>query len=447
MAEREPKSVTEFRRFLTVAPTADAVDSALWPIALVRARWIVFWERIWPPLAAIATVAGLFLVVSWLGLWLMLPALGPDRRYHRICRPARRRRLAAPARCGFRASMTALRGVDHASGLPHRPATAIADNIATAKDDPWSLALWRAHVERALTSARNLTAGKPAPHVAARDPVAIRALVLILVSRRSSPRAATAPGVSSPPSTGRATSVPADFRLDAWVSPPQYTGKPPVILPGIRPGETAQAQQQPAAISVPAGSVLVVRSSGKAKFDIVTGGGLETAKTADAPQLPSQTDEQRFTIKERGTATVRGVGNDIVWSFNAIPDKAPTIELTKDPEPQARGAVQFTYKMEDDYGVDRCAGDVCAQAGNAPSPPMPPRPLYAAPDVQLVLPQPRTRNGVGQTMKDLSEHPWSGADVLGHAHRARRGRQRRPQRRHRIPAAAAACSPSRWRRR
>jgi uncharacterized protein (TIGR02302 family) len=28
------------------------------------------------------------------------------------------------------------------------------------------------------------------------------------------------------------------------------------------------------------------------------------------------------------------------------------------------------------------------------------------------LPQPRTRSGVGQTIKDLSEHPWSGADVL-----------------------------------
>ena len=30
----------------------------------------------------------------------------------------------------------------------------------------------------------------------------------------------------------------------------------------------------------------------------------------------------------------------------------------------------------------------------------------------LVLPQARTRNGVGQTTKDLSEHPWAGADVV-----------------------------------
>ncbi len=29
----------------------------------------------------------------------------------------------------------------------------------------------------------------------------------------------------------------------------------------------------------------------------------------------------------------------------------------------------------------------------------------------LVLPQARTRSGVGQTLRDLSDHPWAGADV------------------------------------
>ena len=29
-----------------------------------------------------------------------------------------------------------------------------------------------------------------------------------------------------------------------------------------------------------------------------------------------------------------------------------------------------------------------------------------------MLPQARTRNGVGQTIKDLTEHPWAGVDVL-----------------------------------
>src|SRR2546426_8585915 len=39
------------------------------------------------------------------------------------------------------------------------------------------------------------------------------------------------------------------------------------------------------------------------------------------------------------------------------------------------------------------------------------RPLFAPPQFPLVLPNARTRNGVGQTVKDLSEDPYAGADV------------------------------------
>src|SRR5688572_26734407 len=44
--------------------------------ALGRARWSIFWERLWPALASIATAVGLFLALSWGGLWLWLPPLG-----------------------------------------------------------------------------------------------------------------------------------------------------------------------------------------------------------------------------------------------------------------------------------------------------------------------------------------------------------------------------------
>ena len=40
-----------------------------------------------------------------------------------------------------------------------------------------------------------------------------------------------------------------------------------------------------------------------------------------------------------------------------------------------------------------------------------PRPLFPPPQFPLVLPNARTRNGVGQTVKDLSEDPYAGADV------------------------------------
>jgi hypothetical protein len=43
--------------------------------ALQRAKYAVAWERAWPHLARLLSVIGLFLVLSWAGLWLALPFL------------------------------------------------------------------------------------------------------------------------------------------------------------------------------------------------------------------------------------------------------------------------------------------------------------------------------------------------------------------------------------
>jgi uncharacterized protein (TIGR02302 family) len=203
--------------------------------------------------------------------------------------------------------------------------------------------------------------------------------------------------------------APKNFRVDVWVTPPTYTGRPPLILPGIRAGEPVQAA---AVQSVPAGSVLVIRATGTSRLEVLASSGLAAANREGVPQPPAGTEEHRFTIRDDGTVTLRGVrDDDVTFSFSAIPDRTPSIALTKEPEPQARGALQLSYKVEDDYGV------VGAQATFALKPKTnadgsTPRPLYGAPDFSLVLPQARTRNGVAQTTKDLSDHPWAGADVV-----------------------------------
>ena len=51
----------------------DAVSRLQLAQALQRARYAIAWERSWPHLARLLTVVGLFLVVSWAGLWLALP--------------------------------------------------------------------------------------------------------------------------------------------------------------------------------------------------------------------------------------------------------------------------------------------------------------------------------------------------------------------------------------
>ena len=376
--------------------------------AVRRARWVVFWERACPPLARLAVAAGAFLAASWLGLWLWLPPVG---RAIGLCAFALLALAAAVPllRLRFPSRADGLRRLDRHSDLPHRPATAVSDELATPKADPWSAALWRAHMERALAAARSLRAGRPSPRLDRVDPVAVRALVLLLAVTSF----IAVPGDRyrriAAAFDWRGVVTPANFRLDAWVSPPGYTGKPPVILPGLRPGERAQATA--AATAVPSGSVLVIRASGNVQFDVDTRGGLAEVPAEQRPEAPSGTQERRFAITGSGTAEVKRLGeDDLSYGFNAIPDKPPVIALTRDPEPQPGGSLKLSYKMEDDYGVVDAraqfalAGDARGKASG--------HPLFEAPEIQLALPQARVRNGTGETTKDLTEHPYAGADVV-----------------------------------
>ena len=376
--------------------------------ALSRARWSILWERLWPALASIATAAGLFLAASWLGLWVALPPLG--RAIGLFLFFVFAVAAAVPLfMVRLPSANEGLRRLDRASDLPHRPATAIADDLVPEASDSFAAALWRAHMERVLRAARTLRSGIPIPKLSARDPYALRALVLILVVATFFAAGSERTKRVAAAFDWQGVVAPANFRIDAWVTPPTYTGRPPQILPGLRPGEPVRNL---AAVSVPAGSTLVVRSSGKADFSVIVAGGVAELQGGDArPQAPAGTEERRYTITDTGSATVRGTGENLVWSFTAVPDRVPVIALAKEPEGQSRGALQLSYKIEDDYGVID-AQAVFEKKPAAKPTAKPPRPLYGAPDFTLVLPQSRTKNGVGQTIKDLTEHPWAGVDVM-----------------------------------
>jgi uncharacterized protein (TIGR02302 family) len=376
--------------------------------ALRRARGGILWERLWPALATLATATGLFLAFSWAGLWLALPPLA---RVVTLVLFVMITAAAAIPLLLLRVPSTyeGLRRLDRGSGEPHRPATAVVDAIAANQSDPVSQALWRAHIKRSLIAARKLKAGWPAPRLARRDPMAFRALTLILViatffaaSGERWKRVEAAfdwSGVMSP----------ANFRIDAWVTPPAYTARAPVMLPGMRPNETAPAS---VALAVPVGSQLVVRSTGNVHFDIVRNGGIEDAGAGPASPLPAGAEERRFTIKGDGVAVLRGaVRSDLTWTFTAIPDTPPTIALIRNPERQARGSLRLDYRMEDDYGVVEAKATFARQDKDQNASATPPHPLFDAPSFNLTLPQARTRSGTSQTTQDLSEHPWAGSEV------------------------------------
>ncbi len=373
--------------------------------ALSRARWSILWERLWPALASIATAFGLFLALSWLGLWMWLPPVGRAIGLGVFCLIGAAALLPL-LRTRFPSRTEKLRRLDRNSGLTHRPATTISDKIAGETDDGHAVALWRAHIERALRSAKTLRAGVPMPRVAARDPMALRALVLMMVIATFFVAGGDRIKRVQAAFDWQGAITPANFRIDAWISPPPYTAKPPLILQGLRPGEPVQAASGP--IAVPAGSVLVIRASGQVNLDVSTTGGLAESEPTAQPAANRGATERRFVIDGDGSATVRASSN-LAWQFTAIPDRPPTIALTGEPQATPNG-LQMSYKLEDDYGVvgAQATFKLMTRRGTNGHPP---RSLYEAPEFTLSLPQARTRNGVGRTTKNINDHPWAGAEV------------------------------------
>lgn len=386
-----------------------------------RARAAILWERVWPPLAGVAAVLALFLALSWLGLWLVVPAavrlvvlaalaVGLAWPLWRLVR------VRAPSRA------EAVHRVEVASGASHRPLTAVEDALVASGDDPATRALWAAHRARMERLLAGMRAGWPSPALFRRDPYALRAVVGLLLfvglfagAGEYGRRVAAAFGPLMPPAAE------APMRLDAWVTPPAYTGRPPVFLTGEGRVDSGQP------IRLPAGSEVVVRIHGAPDAAVVaeTAAGRAAVAPADAeakrsagtpapipaaagPAGTAPAREFRVVLDGNGAVEVsRGETPLTRWRFAVDPDAAPTIEWVGEPKVAASGALELGYRVGDDYGVAEAEALVEPAGDAAPGA----DPLVAAPTVALVLPAHRARSGEAKTLQDLTAHPWAGAKV------------------------------------
>ena len=391
-------------------PSAEDRARARIDRAVARARLNLFWEAIWPLAAPFVTLAALFAALSWLGLWrftstplrfAILAAFAAAGIYL-VWRVVR---FSAPSRAA------AFSRVEQATGAPHRPATSFSDRLATASGDPAGQALWLAHRTRLLAALGNLRAGIPTPRLDARDPLALRylvALFFVVGFAVAGPERIERLGEAFRGGESVAATI---ARIDAWVTPPAYTGRPPIFLTGdaARPAGTLY--------SVPAGSVVTVRTGGTRDLDVVTAGNdgeapvepVETAQSGPAEAAPPL--EFQVALDADGSVAVKKGGREVsAWDFIVQPDNPPEIAFAEDPRIAASGALHLIYTLKDDYGVVGAMAEF-APAGADNSAAEDVRPLYAAPTMPLSLPQLRARSGTGDSTRDLTSHPWSGATV------------------------------------
>ncbi len=302
----------------------------------------VLWERLWPALWPTAAVLGVFLALALFDLPSRLPSglhwalLALTVTLVTIALLDAARRFRFPNRDAAR------RRIETASGLRHRPLTALQDKLVGGASDPATAALWQAHQTRMAEAARHLRIGMPAAGLVRRDPYALRValgLVLLLGAIDAGPDwssrlvRALSPGLSAP---GAAAAI----SLDIWVTPPEYTGLPPQFL---ATGATADP------VTVPAGSAVLAqvhggRNAPRLKVD-EHASDFERIDEHNFKGAATLTAGKRLTVEQDG----RSLGT---WPLRIVPDHAPFITFAKPPSRSSRMALRLDYKASDDYGVE-----------------------------------------------------------------------------------------------
>lgn len=375
-------------------------------------------ERLWPLVLPLVAIVSLFLSAAWFGLFRLLPdwarivlvvAFGLAALAALV--PLRRFRLPGAAEIDRR--------IERANRLTHTPVSAQTDRLA-GRDDAFSAALWREHQKRLAATLGTLGSDLPHARLPERDPLALRAFpALLLVVGFAFSFGPFGGGVADAfrPAPGPDLPPP---RVDAWVTPPAYTGKAPLFLTteaAMAEASATAAAEAPAArvITVPAGSVVTLRVTGGSGAETLslTGADGATRDIAPAaaespePAKPSTARQFAWPLEGDGLLALRSGERELQsWAFAVIPDSAPKIRFADEPKRAVNGALELAYEIEDDYGAASARAEFTLAETQAPGA----RPLYGAPEMPLSLPR-RGKGPAAKATRDLTEHVWAGAKV------------------------------------
>ncbi len=360
-----------------------------------QARAAILFERVWPAIWPALGVAGLFIVAALLDIPRQLPAW-----LHLLLLVATAGLIALLLWRGLRGVRrpdddAADRRLETASGLRHRPLSVLTDQPAHA--DPAGDAVWQAHVRRALSQIGTLHVGRPRPGLARRDPRALRgALVVGLVAAFviAGPDAPERLAQAFEPALPRASAGPAT-EVQAWITPPAYTGLAPVFL-----------HPSGGDVTVPSGGHLTVSVTGSADAPVL----IAPAPHADAQSMPFRAlDATSFQadrdLTSGGRLAVRRDGQDLAaWNLTVIADRPPTADWPDPPGASPRSLqTRLPWEVSDDYGVTGLQAEL--RLTERPD----------APPVVIAIPLPggNPKASRGISLQDLTANPWAGLQVTG----------------------------------
>lgn len=372
----------------------------------------LLWERLWAALCWPLTYTMALLALVYSGLLLWLP---PYTRLGLVTGLALLVLMSARhlpfVRLPSRAE--AMRRIEQASALANRPISSARDKLATPLADPTSEMIWQEHKRREWARLGNVAV--PVPRSAWRDidPASFRnaAALAMLAAFFLGPGNSLTQTLSGP---GLVAAAPAEtLTIDAWLRPPAYTGKPPLLL--TSPAQREALKQNPV-ILVPAHSRLTLRVQGAAEprlafFDF---GSSEQTSTAAKVRNSGSAFEADADLTEPATLRLMDGNRELAaWTIDLIPDHPPAVAFTAPAETAATGALSLKWKATDDYGVSRLTAAVeladeqdegVGFEGNGVF-------LFDAPKLPVTLRKRAPKEEQGTTTADLTAHPWAGLNV------------------------------------
>ncbi len=293
------------------------------------------------------------------------------------------------------------------AGARGRPAQTFDDALASGSGDRGSEALWAAHQLKLAGKAAALKAKAPDLRASGHDIFALRhGALLVMIAGVIGYFGADATRISdqfTPVTPAEAGPPPIVATLEAWASPPVYTGTSPVYLTPLSGEE----------ISLPEGTEISLRVFDTDVLPVLEQ-GIGEAEVAFVDQGAKVFDAS-FTVTASGNLKVM-LGEDVMgdWSFTVIEDAPPTIEFSSEVTSGLRGGMTFDFAATDDHGVRFADATIILDPDAEPPVKGAIRPSLYEP-IELDLPLPLTGDVTSVTetvVEDLSEHPWVGLPVV-----------------------------------
>lgn len=369
----------------------------------IKAALVLCFERLWPLVLPVLLLTALLASLAWLGLFQAMP------RWLHFTLSAVFILAYAYALFRFRHfqlpdDQTVNSRIERENGLQHSPLQLSDDQLAGQSDDPLAQALWQEHRKRMAALTDRLHGFLPHPDIPQRDPYAMRTFVILLF--------ASTAAYSFSPSSGKISDLwnpPEGFagpegRIDAWITPPAYTGKAPVFL-------SANTDVKP--LDVPQGSILSVQISGSTRNQLTMTGQDGKAYSVEAKPASGTAKTQDSTnfellLNKTVAASLQAGSRRQAWQFNITPDTPPVVDFTRNPTYALNGTLELHYKAGDDYGVTKLQPVIKLLEQPEESA----QSLTDAPELRLTIPK-RGKNSTDETtaLQDLTMHPWAGKYV------------------------------------